>query len=638
MRINIQSFFIVALGLLMAGGLAYFVTTNQRNLNESALIDGARNYSEFFTEMRSFYLTEILSRVGNSDIIITHDYRNLDNALPIPATMSLDFGEYLAEHSSDVTVALISDYPFPWRADRSLTEFDETAIAHLRTIGAGEYSEIFDENGLPYLHYASPVLMSQGCVDCHNNHPDSPKTDWRVGDIRGIQVVEIPVNDAITALDYEIAVVLAIISTIGFIVIMTLLVLNQRSVYAAESLKAQNKRLEAARQSVAEANQAKSVFLANMNQDIRTPLYSIVGMLSLIDTASLSVRNKDTFSIIKRSSDALLRIVTESVKFQNRDQINEQLNTGNCDIRATLENASNPFRLIAEHAHSKFTLEVKDTVPQFIQLDEAKTEQLLSTLLSLVNVNSDMLAATLTVATEGFDGNETKKALNLDLDLKSNNVKDASGKLVATLSTLTNFAEQQSEQSEQSEQSIIITETIDRILVELNAKIFLQRQADNRLLVQISVPYETSVSGTAIPLADEGDNSDNSLEELAITAPQDVHVSIVNRNKIHTNIISNIFRKYGIEHSAHVTMPKIHEFGEEDVNRIILLDVELHAEADACDINKLRNADTKLVIVAENSTEIDNLGEVTYDAVLLKPVTAPKVAEMLATLFPNKMS
>ena len=638
MRINIQSFFIVALGLLMAGGLAYFVTTNQRNLNESALIDGARNYSEFFTEMRSFYLTEILSRVGNSDIIITHDYRNLDNALPIPATMSLDFGEYLAEHSSDVTVALISDYPFPWRADRSLTEFDETAIAHLRTIGAGEYSEIFDENGLPYLHYASPVLMSQGCVDCHNNHPDSPKTDWRVGDIRGIQVVEIPVNDAITALDYEIAVVLAIISTIGFIVIMTLLVLNQRSVYAAESLKAQNKRLEAARQSVAEANQAKSVFLANMNQDIRTPLYSIVGMLSLIDTASLSVRNKDTFSIIKRSSDALLRIVTESVKFQNRDQINEQLNTGNCDIRATLENASNPFRLIAEHAYSKFTLEVKDTVPQFIQLDEAKTEQLLSTLLSLVNVNSDMLAATLTVATEGFDGNETKKALNLDLDLKSNNVKDASGKLVATLSTLTNFAEQQSEQSEQSEQSIIITETIDRILVELNAKIFLQRQADNRLLVQISVPYETSVSGTAIPLADEGDNSDNSLEELAITAPQDVHVSIVNRNKIHTNIISNIFRKYGIEHSAHVTMPKIHEFGEEDVNRIILLDVELHAEADACDINKLRNADTKLVIVAENSTEIDNLGEVTYDAVLLKPVTAPKVAEMLATLFPNKMS
>ena len=638
MRINIQSFFIVALGLLMAGGLAYFVTTNQRNLNESALIDGARNYSEFFTEMRSFYLTEILSRVGNSDIIITHDYRNLDNALPIPATMSLEFGEYLAEHSSDVTVALISDYPFPWRADRSLTEFDETAIAHLRTIGAGEYSEIFDENGLPYLHYASPVLMSQGCVDCHNNHPDSPKTDWRVGDIRGIQVVEIPVNDAITALDYEIAVVLAIISTIGFIVIMTLLVLNQRSVYAAESLKAQNKRLEAARQSVAEANQAKSVFLANMNQDIRTPLYSIVGMLSLIDTASLSVRNKDTFSIIKRSSDALLRIVTESVKFQNRDQINEQLNTGNCDIRATLENASNPFRLIAEHAYSKFTLEVKDTVPQFIQLDEAKTEQLLSTLLSLVNVNSDMLAATLTVATEGFDGNETKKALNLDLDLKSNNVKDASGKLVATLSTLTNFAEQQSEQSEQSEQSIIITETIDRILVELNAKIFLQRQADNRLLVQISVPYETSVSETAIPLADEGDNSDNSLEELAITAPQDVHVSIVNRNKIHTNIISNIFRKYGIEHSAHVTMPKIHEFGEEDVNRIILLDVELHAEADACDINKLRNADTKLVIVAENSTEIDNLGEVTYDAVLLKPVTAPKVAEMLATLFPNKMS
>ena len=28
--------------------------------------------------------------------------------------------------------------------------------------------------------------MQQACVDCHNSHPDSPKTDWRVGDVRGV--------------------------------------------------------------------------------------------------------------------------------------------------------------------------------------------------------------------------------------------------------------------------------------------------------------------------------------------------------------------------------------------------------------------------------------------------------------------
>jgi hypothetical protein len=35
----------------------------------------------------------------------------------------------------------------------------------------------------------TPVIMTAGCVKCHNSHPDSPKRDWKVGDVRGIQEV-----------------------------------------------------------------------------------------------------------------------------------------------------------------------------------------------------------------------------------------------------------------------------------------------------------------------------------------------------------------------------------------------------------------------------------------------------------------
>ena len=33
--------------------------------------------------------------------------------------------------------------------------------------------------------------MGQACVACHNTHPESPKRDWKVGDVRGIQEVTI---------------------------------------------------------------------------------------------------------------------------------------------------------------------------------------------------------------------------------------------------------------------------------------------------------------------------------------------------------------------------------------------------------------------------------------------------------------
>ncbi|MGO7800509.1 DUF3365 domain-containing protein, partial [Rhizobium ruizarguesonis] len=39
------------------------------------------------------------------------------------------------------------------------------------------------------LRFITPVVMGQACVACHNTHPESPKTDWKVGDVRGIQEV-----------------------------------------------------------------------------------------------------------------------------------------------------------------------------------------------------------------------------------------------------------------------------------------------------------------------------------------------------------------------------------------------------------------------------------------------------------------
>ncbi len=40
------------------------------------------------------------------------------------------------------------------------------------------------ENALFYQSFVLDV-MQENCVTCHNNHPDSPKTDWQVGDIAG---------------------------------------------------------------------------------------------------------------------------------------------------------------------------------------------------------------------------------------------------------------------------------------------------------------------------------------------------------------------------------------------------------------------------------------------------------------------
>jgi diguanylate cyclase (GGDEF)-like protein len=44
------------------------------------------------------------------------------------------------------------------------------------------------------LRHAEAIFMEKSCIDCHNYHPDSPKKDWKVGDMRGAVDISIPLS------------------------------------------------------------------------------------------------------------------------------------------------------------------------------------------------------------------------------------------------------------------------------------------------------------------------------------------------------------------------------------------------------------------------------------------------------------
>src|SRR5262249_1095366 len=53
----------------------------------------------------------------------------------------------------------------------------------------------FEEvNGRTALRYATARRMEKDCVTCHNNHPDTTKNDWRVGDVRGVLEIIRPLD------------------------------------------------------------------------------------------------------------------------------------------------------------------------------------------------------------------------------------------------------------------------------------------------------------------------------------------------------------------------------------------------------------------------------------------------------------
>ena len=186
--------------ILLAGfvalmlGLYAFAERVALKTEEEGLQRLARAHAELIISFRNFYSSKLLPIVReHSELAITHDYKNQPGALPIPATMTLDFVEQVAEANPGINLRLVSPYPFPWRSV-TLEPFEVDAMAALQSGGMDEFLRVENTAQGKVMRYAAPIRLEESCVACHNSHPDSPKRDWKVGDVRGIQVMSLPIE------------------------------------------------------------------------------------------------------------------------------------------------------------------------------------------------------------------------------------------------------------------------------------------------------------------------------------------------------------------------------------------------------------------------------------------------------------
>ncbi|MDH3664404.1 MAG: DUF3365 domain-containing protein, partial [Alphaproteobacteria bacterium] len=144
--------------------------------------------------------------VADGNLRPSVNHQDEADSVPLPATMIHDMSELLAEQ--DTKVKLYSAFPFPNRSNRHIDDFQQEAWAFLSQNPDGIFVREVEANGETHVRVAiADRMVSQVCVDCHNSHPTSPKTDWQIGDVRGVLEVDSAIGRQLAAgqrLTYEI--------------------------------------------------------------------------------------------------------------------------------------------------------------------------------------------------------------------------------------------------------------------------------------------------------------------------------------------------------------------------------------------------------------------------------------------------
>lgn len=148
---------------------------------------------------------------------------------------------------------------------------------------------------------------------------------------------------------------------------------NQKKIY--EQLLLSKKEAE-------EANEIKSLFLANVSHEIRTPLNGIFGFTELLSSTELNSLQTEYVNHIIFSTENLLTLINDLLDLSKIESDKIQLNLEDIDVSKIAQSIVQILKLQSIEKNVDLQLLIDNSVPKTILGDGLKLNQVISNLLS----------------------------------------------------------------------------------------------------------------------------------------------------------------------------------------------------------------------------------------------------------------
>ena len=149
---------------------------------------------------RSVYTKKIVNRlVKKEKVIKASEHFEDDKALVLPAQM-FRFGSELAMKRAEKMDDVNFSYTLQslWPINKQNAPKTKAEKEGLKYVAENKGKNYYTTEELGGTTYFTAVYADTGvapvCVSCHNKHPDTPKKDFKLGDVMGGVVIRIPIE------------------------------------------------------------------------------------------------------------------------------------------------------------------------------------------------------------------------------------------------------------------------------------------------------------------------------------------------------------------------------------------------------------------------------------------------------------
>jgi len=150
----------------------------------------------------------------------------------------------------------------------------------------------------------------------------------------------------------------------------------------ARVLKEENRQLELLKQEADNENKEKSIFLANMGHEIKTPVNVIVATIQLLQSTNISMDQMEYIKILKESSDTLLLIINDLLNISKIKSSNFKLTESIFDLKETINSIYTNLLIAGNSKGLEVSYYLDPNISSQVLGDELRLKQVITNLIN----------------------------------------------------------------------------------------------------------------------------------------------------------------------------------------------------------------------------------------------------------------